>query len=203
MAEGYEFENPTFDDEDIDKDIDEEPETSFTDETEFQRTLTNQYKALNNLRGETQNKQRLNLLKTMVKRFYERNQEPVGFDQDEADWIIKTDRFGRPLFGVESNDKDIPLSYYKSNSPDAILQFYSFDTLQDKYGVKFMRDELGVTNYQPRTARLKADRAEFQALITANNKVNAAKEEIPMQDFSTQTDIQKTVDATNQVETSL
>ena len=40
MAEGYEFENPTFDDED--KDIDEEPETSFSDETEFQRTLTNQ-----------------------------------------------------------------------------------------------------------------------------------------------------------------
>ena len=78
MAEGYEFENPTFDDEDIDKDIDEEPETSFTDETEFQRTLTNQYEALNNLRGETQNKQRLNLLKMMVKRFYERNQEPVG-----------------------------------------------------------------------------------------------------------------------------
>ena len=26
-----------------------------TDETEFQRTLTNQYEALNNLRGETQN----------------------------------------------------------------------------------------------------------------------------------------------------
>ena len=139
----------------------------------------------------------------MVKRFYERNQEPVGFDQDEADWTIKTDRFDRQLFGVESNDKDIPLSYYKSNSPDAILQFYSFDTLQDKYGVKFMRDELGVTNYQPRTARLKAGRAEFQALITANNEVNAAKEEIPMQDFSTQSDVQKTVDATNQVETSL
>ena len=39
MAEGYEFENPTFHDEDIDKDIAEEPETSFTDEKEFQRTL--------------------------------------------------------------------------------------------------------------------------------------------------------------------
>ena len=38
MAEGYKFENPTFDDEDIDKDINEEPETSFTDETEFQRS---------------------------------------------------------------------------------------------------------------------------------------------------------------------
>ena len=203
MAEGYEFENPTFDDEDIDKDINEEPETSFTDETEFQRTLTNQYEALNNLRGETQNKQRLNLLKMMVKRFYERNQEPVGFDQDEADWTITTDRFGRPLFGVESNDKDIPLSYYKSNSPDAILQFHSFDTIQRKYGVKFLRDELGVTDYQPSTARLKAGRAEFQALVVARNEVNTATEEIPMQDFSTQTDVQKTVDATNQVETSL
>ena len=118
MAEGYEFENPTFDDEDID----EEPETSFTDETEFQRTLTNQYEALNNFRGKTQNKQRLNLLKMMVKRFYERNQEPVGFDQDEADWTIITDQFGRPMFGVESNDKDIPLSYYKSNN---LMLFYS------------------------------------------------------------------------------
>ena len=52
MAEGYELEYPTFDDEDKDKDIDEEPETSLTDETDFQRTLTNQYEALNNLRGE-------------------------------------------------------------------------------------------------------------------------------------------------------
>ena len=198
MAEGDELENPTFDDEDIDKDIDEEPETSFTDETEFQRTLTNQYEALNNLRGKTQNEHRLNLLKMMVKRFYERNQEPVGFDQNEADWTIC-----RPLFGIELNKKDIPLSYYKSNNPYAILQDYSFDTLQNKYGVKFMRDELGVTNYQPPTARLKAGRAELKALITAKNEVNAAKEEIPMQDFSTQTDIQKTVDATNQVETSL
>ena len=99
MAEGYEFENPTFNEEDIDKDIDEEPETSFTDETEFQRTLTNQYEALNNLRGETQNKQRLNLLKMMVKRFYERNQEPVVFDQDEADWTITTDRLADRCLG--------------------------------------------------------------------------------------------------------
>ena len=106
----------------------------------------------------------------MLKRFYERNQEPEGFDQDEADWTIKTDRFGRPLFGVKSNGKDIPLSYYKSNNPDAIFQFHSFDTIQRKYGVKFMRDELGVTDFQPSTTRLKAGRAELQALITAKTK---------------------------------
>ena len=35
MAEGYEFENPTFDDEDVDKDIDEEPETSCTMKQNF------------------------------------------------------------------------------------------------------------------------------------------------------------------------
>ena len=59
-----------------------------------------------------------------------------------------------------------------------------------------MRDELGVTDYQPSTARLKAGRAELQALITAKkNEINAAKEDIPMQEFSTQTDVQKTVDA--------
>ena len=100
----------------------------------------------------------------------------MGFDQDEADWTIKTDRFGRPLFGTESNGKDFILSYYKSKNPDAILQFHSFDTLQTKYGVKFMRDALGVTNYQPPTARLRAGRAEFQTLITAKNEVNAATE---------------------------
>ena len=47
----------------------------------------------------------------MVKRFYDRNQEPVVFDQDEVDWTIKKDRFGRALFGIELNEKDIPLSY--------------------------------------------------------------------------------------------
>ena len=65
-----------------------------------------------------------------------------------------------------------------------------------------MRDELGVTDYQPSTARLRAGRAELQASITAKkNEVNAAKIEIPMQEISTQADVKKTVDATNQVET--
>ena len=52
-----------------------------------------------------------------------------------------------------------------------------------------MKDELGVTDYQPSTARPRAGRAELQTLLTAKNEVNAAKEEIPMQEFSTQTDV--------------
>ena len=203
MAEGYEFENPTFDDEDIDKDIDEEPETSFTDETEFQRTLTNQYEALNNFRGETQNEHRLNLLKMMVKRFYERNQEPVRFEADEVDWVVGNDRLGRPKFGIEINGNDIPLSYYKSDKADAILQFHSLDTIQRKYGVNFEKDVLGVTDFKSSTARVRAGRKDFQAMLAAKDQVDAAIEEIPMRELSTQTDVQSIVEATNTIETSL
>ena len=71
MAEGgMEFENPEFDDYD---NIDEEPETSFVDDEQFQRTLNNQYKALDNLTGNTQEEHRKTLVKMMLKRFYERN----------------------------------------------------------------------------------------------------------------------------------
>ena len=52
-----------------------EPETSFTDKEEFQRALTNQYETLNNLRREIKNEHRIKLLKIIMKRFYERNQE--------------------------------------------------------------------------------------------------------------------------------
>ena len=43
----------------------------------------------------------------------------------------------------------------------------------------------------------------FQALIFANNQVNTATEQIPLQDFSTQAAVQETVDAVNSVETIL
>ena len=39
----------------------------------------------------------------MVKRFYERNQEPVRFEADEVDWVVRRDRLGRPKFGIEIN----------------------------------------------------------------------------------------------------
>ena len=60
-----------------------------------------------------------------------------------------------------------------------------------------------VTDYQTSAARIKVSRAKFQALITVKDQVNTATEEISMQEFSTKIDIQKTVDATNNFETSL
>ena len=189
---GVEFENPEFDRYDIDRD---EVDTGFVDYTEFHRIMTNQYESLNNLTGETRETERNNLMRMTVKRFYERNQEPMRYDEDEVDWILRNDKLKRPLFGIKWEEKDYPLSYYKSNKPDAILQFSSFDTTQRKYGFNFIRDALGVFSYQPSTARLRAGRQDFQALITANNQVNTATEQIPLQDFSTKTAVQETVDA--------
>ena len=199
MAEGdVEFENPEFDRDDIDAD---EVDNGFMDDTEFHRIMTNQYESLNNLTGETRETEQKNLM--TVKRFYDRNQEPMRYEADEVDWILRKDKLKRPLVGIKWEEKNYPLSYYKSNKPDAILQFTSFDTIQRKYGVNFIRDALGVSDYQQSTARLRAGRQDFQALITANNQVNTATEQIPLQDFSTQTAVQETVDAANSVETLL
>ena len=199
---GVEFENPEFDRDDIDRD---EVDTTlkFVDDTEFHRIMTNQYESLNNLTGETRETKRNNLMRMRVKRFYERNQEPMRYDEGEVDWILRNDKLKRPLIGIEWEGEDDPLSYYKSNKPDAILQFKTFDTIQRKYGVNFIRDALGISDYQPSAARLRAGRQDFQALISANNKFNTATEQITLQDFSTQTAVQETVDAVNSVETIL
>ena len=203
MAEGgYEFENPEFDRDDYDKDdVDETDEKSFMDEEDFQRILNSQYKALKDLKGNTLEEHTMTLLKMMVKRFYERNQEVTALDEDEAEWNITNDGRGRPILYIESDGKHYPVSYYKSNKPDAVLQFHSIDTLQRKYGVNFIRDNLGISDYKPPATRLKQGREAFQALIKTKDKI--ATEEIPLQDLSSTGDVQNTVDTANQVETSL
>ena len=153
MAEdGVQFENPEFDRDDIDRD---EVDTGFVDNTEFHRIMTNQYESLNNLKGETRETERNNLMRMTVKRFYERNQEPMRYNEDEVDWILRNDKLKKTLFGIKWEEKDYPLSY-------AILQFTSFDTIQRKYGVNFIREALGVSDYQPSTARLIAGSKTFK-----------------------------------------
>ena len=66
-----------------------------------------------------------------------------------------------------------------------------------------MKDVLGVTDFKSSTARVRAGRKEFQSMLSAKDQVDAAIEEIPMRELSTQTDVQNIVDATNTIETSL
>ena len=54
----------------------------------------------------------------MLKKSYERNQEPVRFDEDEVEWRVGSDKLGRPSFGIEVDRKIKPLSYYKTNKLD-------------------------------------------------------------------------------------
>ena len=79
MAEGGfdEFENPTFDRDDYDDDgIDrDEAETSFTDEAQFQRTPKNQFDAIKDLTGVERENQLKEVGKSLIKTFYDRNQE--------------------------------------------------------------------------------------------------------------------------------
>ena len=101
----------------------------------------------------------------MLKKFYERNQEPVRFDEDEVEWRVGSDKLGRPSFGIEEDGKIKHLSYYKTNKLDDTIQFHSFDTRQRKYGVDFIRHYLGVSDFTPSTARIKEGIAELANFI--------------------------------------
>ena len=198
MAEGgFEFENPEFDRDELDRDDIEEQET-FADEKEFHRTLENQYKALDNLTGNTREEHTKTLVKMMLEKFYERNQEPVRFDEDEVEWRVGSDKLGRPSFGIEVDGKIKPLSYYKTNKLDAPIQFHSFDTLQRKYGVDFIRHCLSVSDFTPSAARIKEGRAELANLIKTRDQI--ATENIPLKDLSSTEDVQNVLDIANNVE---
>ena len=193
------FDNPEYDKDDYDKD---EAETSFINEEQFQRTLKNQYDALEHLKGQDHTDHYYKVIKMMVDQFYERNQEPVRFDEQETEWQTTKDELGRPLLGIQVDDKTYPLSYYKTKNPEAPIQFYSFDTLQRKNGVNFVREVLGVTDFDPSAARIAKGRKEFQVLLSTRNDLSAVEEHIPMQNLSSATDIQDLTTAVSEMDTS-
>ena len=87
--------------------------------------MKNQYEALNNHTSEAQEEHIKFLVKMMVNRFYERNQETIHLDVDEVEWRIEKDRYGRPLFGIEDTDeKEYIFSYCQYNKLDAPIQFH-------------------------------------------------------------------------------
>ena len=194
-----EFDNMGFDEDDYDYDEDK-AETSFIDEQEFQRTLNTQYKALDPLIGSDRETHKTSLMKMMMKQFFEINQEPIRSDSYKLPWELKEDEFGRPVFSIRT-DKDYPLSYYRGNSRDAEINFYKLDTLQGKYGVDFVRKDLGIDDYQSHATRVRAGRKELSQLIAARDKI--ATEEIPIQDISSPQEAQNVIDAVDEYETAV
>ncbi|CAG2228842.1 unnamed protein product [Mytilus edulis] len=163
MAEGG-YENPVFDRDDYD----EEEETSFQDDEEFQKSINNENEILKDLSEE-------------------------GFS-------IREDNYGRPMLYVKDGyGKEIALTYYQKE----VLQFYKFSTLQREYGVggvDFVRDVLGVDDYKLPERTIEG-RAEFQRMLNEGPIRELNNIEIPLQEISTQQEVQELLETASNSET--
>ena len=197
-----EYENPEYDKDDYDK----EAETSFTDEEEFQRTLNSQFAGLNDLTGDDRKTLFNSIGQKMIDRFYERNEEPKRKIKGLS---LKKDDFGRPMLYVKDGDgNNVALTYYRSNAPDEIATFLSFNTLQRKYGVDFVRNVLGVDDFKPSATRLKEGREALTALLDTQlretqSDLLSEKFKNLDNDVSSQQEAQELLETANNAETSV
>ena len=100
-----------------------------------------------------------------------------------------------------NGDKDYALTYYKSNNPNEITKYYSFNTLQKDHGIGFVRDVLGVNDFESYSSRMSKGRKELNQLIELKNKIST--EEIPLQDISSPGEIQDLINTVSEDETAL
>ena len=126
MAEGYEFENPTFDEDDYDDDIDDRL-PMVPNETD-QRILLNQSGAIDDLRGELRKSTVEAQKKRLVKTFY----DEIGKRYEMAPRKIDYDQFkisddGKTLFWVVG-DKEIRITAKQGSA-----EFLSLGTLANEY----------------------------------------------------------------------
>ena len=197
-----EYENPEYDKDDYDK----EAETSFTDEEEFQRTLNSQFAGLNDLTGDDRKTLFNSIGQKMIDRFYEKNEEPKRKIKGLS---LKKDDIGRPMLYVKDGDgNNVALTYYRSNAPDEIATFLSFNTLQRKYGVDFVRNVLGVDDFKPSATRLKEGREALTALLDTQlretqSDLLSEKFKNLDNDVSSQQEAQELLETANNAETSV
>ena len=126
MAEGDEFENPTFDEDDYDDDI-EDRLPMVPNETD-QRILLNQSGAIDDLRGELRKSAVEAQKKRLVKTFY----DEIGKRYEMAPGKIDYDQFkisddGKTLFWVVG-DKEIRITAKQGSA-----EFLSLCTLANEY----------------------------------------------------------------------
>jgi len=192
-----EYENPIYEHDDYD----EEAETSFQDDTEFQNTINNEIKEIRGLSEGDVVSHEKELTRKMIKRLYNRNDETI---RNKKGFSITEDDYGRPMLYVKDGaGKEVALTYYHSNKTDAIATFLSFNTLQGKYGVNFVRNVLGVDDFQPSATRFKEGRAEFQRMLIEAPSREINNIDIPLQEISSQQEGQELLETANNAETSV
>ena len=133
------------------------------DEIDFQNLINKETTVLNDLSNVDKVSHKEKIIRKMIKRFYNVNNESI---QNNSGFSFKDDKIGRPMLYIEDGSgNEVALTYYHSNKPDEILTFLKLDTLQGKYGVNFVRNILGVDDFQPSATRIKEGRADFQRMI--------------------------------------
>ena len=125
MAEGYDFENPTLEEDDYDDDVDDRL-PMVPDETD-QRIILNQSRAIDDLRGELR-KSAVEAQKKLVKTFYDEIEKRYKMAPDKTDYSqFKISDDGKILFWIVG-DKEIRITAKQSSA-----EFLSLSTLENEY----------------------------------------------------------------------
>ena len=193
MAEGDEFENPTFDEDDYDDDIDDRL-PMVPDETD-QRILLNQSGAIDDLRGELRRSAVEAQKKRLVKTFY----DEIGKRYEMTPGKIDYDQFkisddGKTLFWVVG-DKEIRITAKQGSA-----EFLSLGTLANEYnrvvgrgGTLAVRQYLNLPDYRSKTQISQQVR---QALESTRN-------DLPDLEMSGGTELQDLTNTVNGTETAV
>ena len=127
MAEGgFDFENPTFDEDDYDEDIDDIL-PMVPDETD-QRIISNQSGAIDDLRGELRKSAVEAQKKRLVRTFYDEIEKRYKMATDKIDYDqFKISDDGKTLFWIVG-DKEIRITAKRGSA-----EFLSLGTLANEY----------------------------------------------------------------------
>ena len=194
MAEGDEFENPTFDEDDYDDDDIDDRLPMVPDETD-QRILLNQSGAIDDLRGELRRSAVEAQKKRLVKTFY----DEIGKRYEMTPGKIDYDQFkisddGKTLFWVVG-DKEIRITAKQGSA-----EFLSLSTLANEYnrvagrgGTLAVRQYLNLPDYRSKTQISQQVR---QALESTRN-------DLPDLEMSGGTELQDLTNTVNGTETAV
>ena len=194
MAEGDEFENPTFDEDDYDDDDIDDRLPMVPDETD-QRILLNQSGAIDDLRGELRRSAVEAQKKRLVKTFY----DEIGKRYEMTPGKIDYDQFkisddGKTLFWVVG-DKEIRITAKQGSA-----EFLSLGTLANEYnrvagrgGTLAVRQYLNLPDYRSKTQISQQVR---QALESTRN-------DLPDLELSGGTELQDLTNTVNGTETAV
>jgi hypothetical protein len=188
-----EYKNPEFNKDDFDDFDNNIYEESPYETPQFQTTLDIRNESLTTLTGIEKETEEQKILNSMIKEFYKRNNETARFNN--TDLFIKNDVNGKPVLIVRDGGKEYSLSYYSLGK----VKFYSFTTLQQKYGTDFIRRVLRVDNYEPLSTQLKKGREKFEREL----KLKEVLGDIPLQDISSSKEGTDFINSVNEAETFL